>query len=157
MLVAMTIAKRGDERKDADLVIEGTEKPVFRPSKDLLVVGALVAASAASFGLGSAFSHVEPQKPALNGENTASVLDAPAVTSGTKAAPSSVKSTASSAPKKTVGHTSGTYVASKNGSKYYLPTCASANRIKEENKIWFISKEEAEAAGYTPSSTCKGL
>ena len=51
----------------------------------------------------------------------------------------------------------GKYVASKNGSKYYLPSCGTANRIKEENKIYFNTKEEAEAAGFGPSSTCKGL
>lgn len=51
----------------------------------------------------------------------------------------------------------GKYVASKNGTKYYLPSCGTANRIKEENKIYFNTKEEAEAAGFGPSSTCKGL
>lgn len=51
----------------------------------------------------------------------------------------------------------GQYVASKSGSRYYLPWCSGASRIKEENKVWFASKEEAEAAGYTPALNCKGL
>ncbi len=51
----------------------------------------------------------------------------------------------------------GNYVASKTGSKYYLPTCASAKRIKDENKVWFATKEAAEKAGYQPSAACKGL
>ncbi len=51
----------------------------------------------------------------------------------------------------------GKYVASRNGEKYYLPSCGTVNRIKEENKIYFNTKEEAEAAGFGPSSTCKGL
>ena len=52
---------------------------------------------------------------------------------------------------------SGAYVASKSGTKYYLPTCSGATRIKDENKVWFATKQAAEAAGYCPSSTCKGL
>ena len=49
------------------------------------------------------------------------------------------------------------YVGSKNGTKYHLPWCGSAKQIKEENKVWFGSKEEAEKAGYSPASTCKGI
>lgn len=50
-----------------------------------------------------------------------------------------------------------TYVASKTGKKYHYPWCAGAQRISEENRIYFKSKEEAEAQGYTPASNCKGL
>ena len=53
--------------------------------------------------------------------------------------------------------TGGQYVASKSGSKYHFPWCAGAQSIKEENKIWFDSKEEAMAAGYAPAANCKGL
>lgn len=49
------------------------------------------------------------------------------------------------------------YVASKNGTKYHYPWCSGAQRINEGNKIWFSTKEEAEKAGYTPASNCKGL
>ncbi len=55
------------------------------------------------------------------------------------------------------GTSEGGYVASKNGTKYHLPWCGSAKQIKEENKIWFTTKEEAEKAGYTPASNCKGI
>lgn len=48
----------------------------------------------------------------------------------------------------------GLYLASKNGSNYYLPSCSGASRIKEENKIWFSSKEEAEGLGYKPALNC---
>lgn len=50
-----------------------------------------------------------------------------------------------------------TYVASKSGTKYHLPWCPGAKQMKEENKIFFDSKEEAEAAGYTPATNCKGI
>jgi len=46
----------------------------------------------------------------------------------------------------------GEYVASRSGKTYYLVTCS--NRIKEENKIFFATAEDAEKAGLTPSKTC---
>lgn len=49
------------------------------------------------------------------------------------------------------------YVASKNGSKYYLLSCSGVKRIKEENKIYFPSPEEARKAGYAPALNCKGI
>lgn len=49
------------------------------------------------------------------------------------------------------------YVASKSGTKYHLPWCGGAKKIKEENKIWFATKEDAEKAGYTPAANCKGI
>lgn len=49
------------------------------------------------------------------------------------------------------------YVASKNGTKYYALWCSGVNRIKEENKIWFASPEEAERAGYGKAANCDGL
>lgn len=49
------------------------------------------------------------------------------------------------------------FVASKNGTRYYYPWCSGVSRIKEENKVWFATKEEAERAGYTPAANCKGL
>jgi hypothetical protein len=51
----------------------------------------------------------------------------------------------------------GQYVASKSGTKYYLPWCGTVARIKDENKVWFQTKAEAEAAGYGPAANCKGL
>ncbi|MFH1608762.1 MAG: hypothetical protein ABH951_01935, partial [Patescibacteria group bacterium] len=51
----------------------------------------------------------------------------------------------------------GLLVGSKNGTKYHYPWCSGALRIKEENKVWFNSMEEARQAGYTPAANCKGL
>ncbi len=62
-----------------------------------------------------------------------------------------------SVPTKLAGMESGLYVASRNGSRYHLPSCSGAQRILEENKIWFSSQEEAEKAGYTPAQNCPGL
>lgn len=49
------------------------------------------------------------------------------------------------------------YVASKSGTKYHLPWCAGAQQIKEANKVYFETRTEAEAAGYTPAANCKGI
>jgi hypothetical protein len=48
-------------------------------------------------------------------------------------------------------------VASSGGTKYHLPTCSGAKRIKESNKIYFNSILLAKAAGYEPAVNCKGL
>jgi hypothetical protein len=49
------------------------------------------------------------------------------------------------------------YVGSKSGTKYHLTTCAGAKRIKEENKVFFATPADAEAAGYSPAANCPGL
>jgi hypothetical protein len=54
---------------------------------------------------------------------------------------------ASSAPS---AEAKGKYMGSKNSTKYYLPTCSAAKRIKPENYIWFASQEDAQMEGYTP-------
>jgi hypothetical protein len=44
----------------------------------------------------------------------------------------------------------GKYVGSKNGTKYYAPSCGSVKRIKPENYRWFTTAEDATMQGYTP-------
>lgn len=69
--------------------------------------------------------------------------------------PDEQKATVSAAAVPTSGD--GQVVVSVNGSKYHFPWCPSAQRIKEANKQWFDSIEEARAAGYEPAANCKGL
>src|SRR3989338_7410347 len=45
-------------------------------------------------------------------------------------------------------------VASKNSDKYHYTWCAGAKKIKEENKVWFNSAQEAESKGYTLAGNC---
>lgn len=52
---------------------------------------------------------------------------------------------------------SGKYVGAKSGKTYYFPWCSGVKRIKESNKVWFSTKEEAEVAGYKPSASCPGI
>lgn len=46
----------------------------------------------------------------------------------------------------------GNFIASKNGETYYLTTCR--NNIKEENKIYFPTEEDAKKAGFRPAKNC---
>jgi len=48
--------------------------------------------------------------------------------------------------------TSGEFVGSKNGTKYYTPGCSGTKRIKPENYIWFNSADDAQLQGYTKGS-----
>lgn len=48
----------------------------------------------------------------------------------------------------------GQIIASKNGTKYYFPGCAGADRISDGNKVRFASPAAAAAAGYTPAANC---
>lgn len=46
-------------------------------------------------------------------------------------------------------------VSKKSASKkYHFSWCPSAKKIKEENKIWFGTEEEAQKAGYTLAGNC---
>ena len=56
-----------------------------------------------------------------------------------------------------VAASKGLYVGSKSSNKYHLPSCSSAQKIAEANKVWFTTKSEAEKAGYVPAGTCKGI
>lgn len=51
--------------------------------------------------------------------------------------------------------TSGTYVGSVDSDKYHIPGCRFADNILPENEIWFDTKEEAQAAGYSPCGVCQ--
>ncbi len=47
-------------------------------------------------------------------------------------------------------------VSKKSSSKkYHYLWCIGGKKIKEENKLWFNSAQEAEAAGYTLAGNCE--
>lgn len=47
------------------------------------------------------------------------------------------------------------FFASSRGSKYYPLNCSAGKTIKQENRVYFTTGEEAQAAGYTLSSSCQ--
>ncbi|OGJ01712.1 hypothetical protein A3I95_00335 [Candidatus Nomurabacteria bacterium RIFCSPLOWO2_02_FULL_44_12] len=46
------------------------------------------------------------------------------------------------------------FFASSRGSKYYPVGCAGGKSIKQENRVYFSTKTDAERAGYELSSSC---
>ncbi len=104
----------------------------FVQKDDIFVILLIIFISFASFGLGR-LSKIDENKTPLHINNSALISE-------------SVQN-----------NIKGEYVASKTGSKYHLPWCSGAQRISEKNKIWFVSKEEAESRGYTPAKNCKGI
>lgn len=48
-------------------------------------------------------------------------------------------------------------LASKSGTKFYFTWCGGSNRIKEENRVFFGSVEEAISSGYELAKNCPGM
>lgn len=121
-------------------------------ANDLLFYSVLlVLIAVGSFGLGrlSVSSTKVPEKPLFLKENItpASVVSA---------VPDTVASTTTKAEVPPVSKSTAV-VGSKSGTKYHLPDCPGAKRIKPANLISFETVSAAKAAGYTPASNCPGL
>ncbi len=48
----------------------------------------------------------------------------------------------------------GPYIGSRSSNKFHHESCPSAERIKEVNRIYFSSKENALSHGYVPAGNC---
>ena len=115
---------------------------------DLFIVLLLILIGTASFGLGK-LSALEKKKTPISIIKTKELLTATVAESlnDIKTLPTT----------KTQTQGKGIVLASKSGTKYYYPWCTGVSRIKEENKVWFLSIEDARSAGLTPASGCTGL
>jgi hypothetical protein len=137
----------------ADIGEWGKAKLALLPPHAAIVL-ILVLSSTASFGLGvlAGRDMTAPGRlvPVRAGQGGLEVRDA----SGARVAPGALPA-AAAAP--ILGVPGQGYVASKSGTKYYLPTCSGVGRIKEENKVWYATKADAEAAGLTPAANCPGI
>ena len=102
---------------------------VARAPRDVFIIGILILASSFSFGLGYLAG-------VYAGQGSTVSLNASPLVETTSARQ---------------------VVASKSGTKYYLPECPGVERISEANKVWFASPAAAAAAGYAPATNCKGL
>ncbi len=49
----------------------------------------------------------------------------------------------------------GKYLASKNGKMYYPVSCKSASRIKDKNRVYFKTEDDAKYLGYRKAENCK--
>lgn len=148
----------------------------FMANPKVFSVALTIAIAAASFGAGKASNLVTGEilpTPAIavtQLANTITPVTTSANTSVTPPEPQIGKESSSVSkepspkvtktqitPKAVASSGNQVYVGSKNSTKYHLPTCPGAKAIKEENKIWFESKDEARANGYSPASNCKGI
>jgi hypothetical protein len=111
-----------------------------RIPRDAAIIAVIVLASSASFGLGFLAGRDA-------GQGSAKII-----TVGETNEPTVATSPVAQLPTQ-----AGRVVASKNGTKYYLPDCAAAGRISDTNKVWFVSAAAALNAGYEPAANCKGL
>jgi hypothetical protein len=126
-------------------------------ASSLGLVALIVLTGSASFGLGRLSALGEEHAPVRIEYATTTP---PTVTPSVELVSSSTTATAPNTTSQSAavaGNTKGNYVASKTGTAYHLPWCPGALRIKEENKVWFATKAEAEAAGYRPAGNCKGI
>lgn len=113
-----------------------------RKTTQYVLVGILILLGIVSFGLGrlSATVNTRPPIQICSGELFTEMVPSQTATAIHTTTPQTDK-----------------YVASKNGTVYHLPWCSGAQRILEENKVWFATKEDAERAGYRPATNCKGI
>lgn len=130
---------------------EGGKAFLGRIPPDVLVAGVLILSATLAFGLGILAGRDMAKAEGKDGFWIEQLPEKPLPSAAAPAAAIKAFEPTIVAP------TSGTYMASKNGTKYYLPTCGSAKRIKAENRVWFATKAEAEAAGYGPAANCPGL
>jgi hypothetical protein len=127
--------------------------------KDIFVVLCIILIGLAGFGLGklSALERgrepvtIKPARFIVSTSTPSSVNKAENITEQAQSVPMSAAAMIAGESAQ------GLLVASKSGQKYHFPWCAGASQIADKNKIWFNSYDEAQKAGYTPASNCKGL
>lgn len=98
--------------------------------KTLLLSAIIILASTASFGLGR-LSTIEDEK--ANGMATVIVPEL---------------------AKLSMDESKFNYLASRSGTKYYPIGCKSASRIKVENRVYFMTIDEAKEEGLSLASGC---
>ena len=116
---------------------------------DLYIAAIIFLVGLASFGLGR-LSILWPEKEPIR-------IMTPGTLNTTYEQKNGMEPSSASGLVKGLTVQQGKYVASKSGTAYHYPWCPSALKIKEENKIWFNTKEEAQKAGYKPAGNCEGL
>lgn len=70
---------------------------------------------------------------------------------------STPKTASKSTPSGTISQPTGSknFFASSRGTKYYPVGCTAGKTLKQENRIYFETRESAEKAGYVLSSSCR--
>lgn len=131
-----------------DYYLKKIKSFIHSNTSDLYIAVLIIFVSLISFGLGR-LSVLWPKKESIRIINGQSLI----INEGESSKTANVvdETAAIDSPVK------GKYIASKNGTAYHYPWCPGATKIKEANKIFFQTKEEAEKAGYKPAGNCEGL
>ena len=136
------------DHKDAQrLSLMGKAKQFIESEhgKDILIIVIVILTGLGSFELGRLSKQDERsgikieytnQDLSLVGNQSASIIS---TTNSTKVQSNSNKN----------------FFASNRGTKYYSIGCSGGQNLKMENRIYFETKEAAEKAGYTLSSSCQ--
>jgi len=126
---------------------EKVKSYVSANKSDLFTAALIFLVGLGSFGLGRLSAIWPDKQPIRVTESHASSTDA--VRAGENGGRPQIASVAA--------EIKGKFVVSKNGKYYHFPWCPGALRIKGSNKVWFQTKEAAEARGYKPAGNCPGL
>lgn len=124
--------------------------------RNILVVLIVILVGLGSFELGrlSKSGSSSGIKIQYNGEaESANVLNA--LKDSKILAKPKVLGASESKPTNSSSATGQNFFASSRGTKYYPVGCTAGNTLKQENRIYFNSREEAEKAGYVLSSSCR--
>ncbi|MCX6755138.1 MAG: hypothetical protein NT068_01165 [Candidatus Nomurabacteria bacterium] len=130
------------------------EKILSEKGKDILIILIVILVGLGSFMLGRL--SIQGQNGQFKVENSSNQANA---LNGLESAQNS-KNELNIAQKSTSNtdinnsNKSGNFFASSKGKKYYPVGCSAGKTIKESNKIYFSTGEEAQSAGYELSSSC---
>ena len=119
--------------------------------KDLLLVSIVLLVGLGSFELGRLSAQNRQGGLKIEYPGPDSPKDANMTQSGNR---TDTSSSSASAINSIVSESGKNFFASKKGKKYYTASCSAGKTIKQENRVYFTTGEEAEAAGYTLSSSC---
>ena len=119
-----------------------------KKGKDILIVIIVILVGLGSFELGR-LSKNDTVGPKMEYKDLNSTQDANITDSGNIVGITQGESS-------TITNSSGkNFFASSKGKKYYTINCSAGKTIKQENRVYFTTGEEAQTAGYTLSSECK--
>ncbi len=113
----------------------------------------LVLVAVASFGLGRMSVNLPQNQPAAVSQSVVNLVKSPELPTVSSSTPAGPVESLPVLPNPQQGAQN--FVASKSGTKFHALNCPGAKQIKDTNKIFFASENDAEAAGYTRAANCK--
>lgn len=129
--------------------------------KNILVIIIVILVGLSSFEVGrlskaNSSSGIKIEYPAELQSQSANIISSVnSVSNPTKTTPKTTTNNTSQINQTSKQNTEQIFFASNRGHKYYPLGCSAGKTIKQENRIYFATREEAEAAGYELSSSCR--